>query len=170
MVSPFPDPRSAAALAAGTLLVGALALVSPPPAGAHAIESTLERLQSVTDGLMLSSSFSSGEPAADAVVRLVPPGGGSPIEVGRTDARGQLSFALPRGAQGDWELQIDGGPGHRDYLEMPVRKGHVQLEKLSRSGESPWRPGPATALAGGAVLLAGLVAQGWGRRRPGDPR
>jgi nickel transport protein len=52
------------------------------------------------------------------VVRLVPPNG-EPIEVGRTDASGQLRFQLPSNATPAWELQVDRGPGHRDYLELP---------------------------------------------------
>jgi nickel transport protein len=117
---------------------------------------------------MLSSAFSSGEPTANAAVRLVPPGGGSPIEVGRTNASGQLSFALPKGANGDWEVQVDGGPGHRDYLDMPVRQGRAQLDKLSHAIDTPWRLDRATALAAGGAALAGVVAQGWGRRKTLD--
>jgi hypothetical protein len=28
------------------------------------------------------------------------------------------------------DLQIDGGPGHRDYLEMPVQAGQVKLDEV----------------------------------------
>jgi nickel transport protein len=108
----------------------AAVLLSPGLARAHAIESSLTKVQSLSDQLLLQSHFSSGQPTADAVVRLVPPGGQA-VEVGRTDSRGQLSFALPSSASGDWELQVDGGPGHRDYLEMPVKAGQAQLDQLS---------------------------------------
>ena len=95
-----------------------LLLASAAPAHSHAIESSLERLSSLTDQLVLDSRFGNGEPADDAVVRLVPPNG-EPIELGRTDARGQLRFQLPSNATSAWELQVDRGPGHRDYLELP---------------------------------------------------
>jgi len=95
-----------------------LLLASAAPAHSHAIESSLERLSSLTDQLVLDSRFGNGEPANDAVVRLVPPNG-EPIEVGRTDASGQLRFQLPSNATSAWELQVDRGPGHRDYLELP---------------------------------------------------
>ena len=95
-----------------------LLLASAAPAHSHAIESSLERLSSLTDQLVLDSRFGNGEPADDAVVRLVPPNG-EPIEVGRTDASGQLRFQLPSNATSAWELQVDRGPGHRDYLELP---------------------------------------------------
>lgn len=107
-----------------------LALAHPQAASAHAIQTTLESLGSLSRAYMgsstgaagpsfaLASSFSTGAPVADASVRLMPPGG-TPIALGRTDARGQLNFQLPAGARADWEVQVDGGPGHRDYLELP---------------------------------------------------
>ncbi len=69
------------------------------------------------DTLQLESRFSSGEPAQSATVRLVPPQGEA-IVLGQTNAEGQLRFQLPRQAGSDWELQVDAGPGHRDYLEL----------------------------------------------------
>jgi len=59
---------------------------------------------------------------------VVPPNGGEPIEVGRTDANGQISFTLPEQAGADWEIQVDAGPGHRDYLELaPTEESAVPL-------------------------------------------
>ncbi|MFM7652446.1 MAG: hypothetical protein ACKO5M_05925, partial [Vulcanococcus sp.] len=78
-------------------LLGALLLLSPSLARAHGIQSSVTHLAGNTDQLLLQSAFSSGVPTADAVVRLVPPGG-QPLEVGRTDSQGQLSFALPKNA------------------------------------------------------------------------
>jgi hypothetical protein len=100
-----------------------LLLASAAPAHSHAIESSLERLSSLTDQMLLDSRFGNGEPADDAVVRLMPPNG-EPIEVGRTDASGQLRFQLPSNATSAWELQVDRGPGHRDYLELPGQHRH----------------------------------------------
>jgi nickel transport protein len=117
---------------------------------AHGIESRLSPLRGLSDALLLQSQFSNGEPTRDAVVRLVPPHG-EPLELGRTDQHGQLSFALPKGAHGSWELQVDGGPGHRDYLEMPLRRGQAQLDQVSE------QPRPARA-GGWLVGLSGLGA------------
>jgi nickel transport protein len=129
-------------------LIGVAGLaLAPGAARAHGIESSLDRLGGLSDRidftrtasgnrtasgsptasgsrapatqLQLESRFSSGLPASEAAVRLVPPDGGTPIELGRTDTRGQLTFALPARAGSDWELQVDAGPGHRDYLELP---------------------------------------------------
>ena len=122
MALSFSSPLRALALAL---------LLSPAAAQAHGIESSITRLQSLSDSLMLESRFSNGEPTSDAIVRLVAPDGQA-MELGRTDAEGQLSFALPKQANGDWELQVDGGPGHRDYLEMPVQQGQAQLDQISQ--------------------------------------
>ena len=129
-------------------------LLSPAAAQAHGIESSLTRLQSLSDGLMLQSQFSNGEPTSDAVVRLVAPDGQA-VELGRTNAEGQLSFALPKQANGDWELQVDGGPGHRDYLEMPVQQGQAQLDQIS---QRPLQHNPLTWLGalGATAMLLGL--------------
>jgi nickel transport protein len=118
-----------------TLVAFAGLLIAPGAACAHGIESNLERLGGLRAGvdfsrtasgnrapasrLQLQSNFSSGVPASEAAVRLVPPNGGTPIELGRTDTRGQLTFVLPTQASNDWEIQVDAGPGHRDYLELP---------------------------------------------------
>jgi nickel transport protein len=134
---------------------------APSPGWAHAIESSLERITALNDELMLESRFSNGEPADDAVVRLLPPGG-EPIEVGRTDASGRIRFSLPSQAAEDWEVQVDGGPGHRDYLEL--NETGAAAPSLGRRPAAPVR----TAISNPRlvndpwVLLAGLTLIGGG--------
>ncbi len=100
-----------------------LALWPGGPVQAHAIESSLERVTALNAsvaaeaGMRLESRFSTGEPAQHANVRLMPPSG-EPIELGQTDAAGQLLFSLPAATDTNWELQVDAGPGHRDYLDL----------------------------------------------------
>ena len=97
------------------------------PAKAHQIESALQYL----DGdLQLSSSFSNGEPTQGAVVRLLNADGTPGHELGRTDADGRLSLDLSSVSNGTVDLQVDGGPGHRDYLELPVHDGEVNLNEV----------------------------------------
>jgi nickel transport protein len=127
-------------------------LLSPAAASAHGIESSITRLESLTDSLVLESRFSNGEPTSDAVVRLVAPDGES-SELGRTNAQGQLSFALPKQANGEWELQVDGGPGHRDYLEMPVQQGQAKLDQISQSSHGSTPLGWLGTLGATAMLL-----------------
>lgn len=146
------------------LLAGGLILAAAPASFAHGIESSLERLAPLTDGrafqssraagrdLQLETRFSSGLPASDALVRLVPPDGGDGITVGRTDDQGRLTFALPSAARPDWELQVDAGPGHRDYLELPAPAGSPQAH-------AP-HPQPLTRLLANAGPLSALTLLG----------
>ena len=107
----------------GSVLHGAVLV----PAKAHQIESALHYL----DGdLQLSSSFSNGEPTQGAVVRLLNADGTPGQELGRTDAEGRLSLDLSSVGNGTVDLQVDGGPGHRDYLELPFRDGEVNLNEV----------------------------------------
>ena len=97
------------------------------PAKAHQIESALHYI----DGdLLLSSNFSNGEPTQGAVVRLLNADGTPGQELGRTDTEGRLSIDLSSVGNGTIDLQVDGGPGHRDYLELPVQDGEVDLNEV----------------------------------------
>ncbi|MEB3264822.1 MAG: hypothetical protein VKJ66_10665 [Synechococcus sp.] len=157
------------------------AALSPSAVRAHALETSLERLTSLNDGLMLESRFSSGEPVPEAQVRLIPPNGGEPILVGRTDLQGQLRFQLPAGvsASEPWEVQVDGGPGHRDYVELsedgqrtavpadPAQNLQADLRQHLRE-----TPLPVVSLGllslGGLVSLRGVLA--WKGRPAGGER
>ena len=114
-------------LAPLVLLSSALHGALLAPAKAHQIESALHYL----DGdLQLSSNFSSGEPTQGAVVRLLNADGTPRQELGRTDTEGRLSIDLSSVGNGTIDLQVDGGPGHRDYLEFPVQDGEVDLNEV----------------------------------------
>ncbi|MCP9930026.1 hypothetical protein KBY82_04425 [Cyanobium sp. AMD-g] len=148
-------------------LIGLASLVlAPSQARAHAIESSLERLTSLTDSLQLESQFSSGQPASDAAVRIVPPDGGPAIELGRTDASGRIVFTLPPQASRLWEVQVDAGPGHRDYLELPEPSATPpQPARVSRSHSYPQVEGWALVPPLGVLAVAGLA----GMLRPRRP-
>lgn len=137
------------------LLIGSLSLAAAPAARSHAIESSLERVSALNDQLLLQSRFGTGEPAGDAVVRLMPPGG-APLELGRTDAQGRLSFRLPSNAGADWELQVDGGPGHRDYLELPASSGPSAQVPLQHQPKLARRLNASPLQAAGLLGLAGM--------------
>jgi nickel transport protein len=148
-------------------LIGLASVVlAPSQVRAHAIESSLERLTSLSNSLRLESQFSSGQPASDAAVRLVPPDGGTPIEVGRTDAAGRIVFTLPPQASRQWEVQVDGGPGHRDYLELPEPVATPSVPaRVSRSHPYPRIEGWAYLPPLGVLAVAGLA----GMLRPRRP-
>jgi nickel transport protein len=125
----------------GTLCAG--------PGRAHGIQSELEKVSPLSEQVrrefLLQSEFSTGEPAGDAAVRLWRPDGET-IDMGRTDAEGRLRFELPRGLSEEWEVQVDAGPGHRDYLELAEAGGN---QALSEEGG-----GPTQAAASGGGLLS----------------
>jgi nickel transport protein len=148
-------------------LIGLASLVlAPVQVRAHGIESSLERLTSLSDSLRLESQFSSGQPASDAAVRIVPPDGGTPIELGRTDAAGRIVFTLPPQASRQWEVQVDAGPGHRDYLELPEPAAtSPQPAPVSRSHPYPLVEGWAFLPPLGVLAVAGLA----GMLRPRRP-
>lgn len=142
-----------------------------PPGGIHGL---LKSVASGTpaadgDGIALQSRFSSGVPAADAAVRLLPSNGGEPIELGRTDAEGKFRFQLPSEARGDWEIQVDAGPGHRDYLELtptaaPGVLGVSPEQRMSRLRHDVLAALPGSFRHGAApwVLLGSLGTLGLG--------
>ena len=111
---------------ASLLLFGGLGAI---PVQAHQIESALNYLNGE---LELSSNFSNGEPTQGAVVRLLNADGSAGQELGRTDQSGRLTLDLDTVEDGIVDLQIDGGPGHRDYLEIasPGRTGQARRSRV----------------------------------------
>lgn len=140
-------------------LIGLAGLVlAPAQVRAHGIESSLERLTSLSNSMRLESQFSSGQPASDAAVRIVPPDGGPAIELGRTDAAGSIVFTLPPQASRQWEVQVDAGPGHRDYLELPEPSATPpQPARVSRSHPYPQKEAWAFLPPLGVLAMAGLA-------------
>jgi hypothetical protein len=135
-----------------------LAGLAPTAVRSHGIESSLNYL---SGSLELSSGFSTGEPAQGAIVRLLQADGSPGQELGRMDADGKLTLTLPTLIDGEVDLQVDGGPGHRDYLTLPIRKGRVQIDAVS---QAPISSRPWLALLGGAGAGISLALLGRVRR------
>jgi nickel transport protein len=163
--SRLPVLLAAAALCLGPIAVRAHGIQTEIHGHDH--QSTLQA--SSADGpaggpLQLHSTFSNGEPVRGATVRLIAADSTSPVVIGRTDAEGRLAFVLPARSGRDAEIEVDGGAGHRDW---------IQLSELS-SGRLQASTGPATTLRGsllslapmlGLGLLGGLVIAGLRRQR-----
>ena len=141
------------------LLLGGctLAVLVTPVVHAHGIESTLERLgrSTLNSPYQLDSKFSTGAPARDAAVRMVSPTGDTSVTLGHTNGDGQLTFTLPVQAKADWEVQVDAGPGHRDYLELP---GTTPGALHSQAVSSPVQALARRASSLGALALLGALA------------
>lgn len=193
LVTHRSTPHRPAAIA-GALITAAISLGSGSAVQAHGIESSLQRLDSLNPSvqwapaaanaatgtnatalaagttLRLESHYSSGLPAQDALVRLVPPNGGTPIEVGYTNAQGQLRFRLPAGARPDWEVQVDAGPGHRDYLDLPSQTPGATAQHHQPGLFTMLAQHGATLVPGmiGGVAMVGVLSGLWLRRRRGS--
>ena len=134
-----------------------LGVMAGQQAQAHGIESALRYL----DGkLELSSSFSTGEPVEGAAVRLLNADGTPGDELGQIGANGQLVLTLPNLVEGVLDLQVDGGPGHRDYLELPIRQGSVLLDEVVQT-QNQFTALSAFAWLGAPALLglSGLMVK-----------
>ncbi|MGC6483969.1 MAG: hypothetical protein ACON4T_10480 [Synechococcus sp.] len=134
-----------------------LGLFLPVAGHAHALESSLRY---INGELQLSSNFSTGDAAAGATVRLLQADGSPGKELGQMDSNGMLTLALPAVKQGILDVQIDGGPGHRDYLSLPMDGGVVQLDAVSQEERMHlgWlavlgAAGATTGLYSGTVLV-----------------
>ena len=149
----MPRPFRHLLLAAAAVSLAGLA---PAEVRSHGIESSLNYL---SGSLELSSGFSTGEPAQGAIVRLLQADGSPGKELGRMDADGKLTLTLPALDDGEVDLQVDGGPGHRDYLTLPIRRGQVQIDAVSQAPSSgrPWLVLLGGAGAGMSMALLGRV-------------
>jgi nickel transport protein len=141
---------------AAAMLSMALGLAAGP-ATAHGLESSLERVADLTSTFALRSQFSTGVPAAGAAVSLVAPTGQT-VALGHTDAQGQLRFRLPAAVDGSWEVRVDQGPGHRDYLELPGGAADGAAARTFH-GLKRWSSPPSLAWGGVALVLVGALVR-----------
>ena len=132
--------------------------MAPLPALSHAIETHFSGLGSGSL-LELESSFSSGEPVSNAEVRLLSHDGERTIHLGSTDADGRFSATLPELDSNNWDLVIDGGIGHRDYL------GLDEGMEMSAGGRRSLLFAMASLLSA-TLAVTGSISYGQRQRRP----
>ena len=96
------------------LLIGA---ALQPSVKAHGVETSFSGLEA-SGLLQFRSHFSTGEPLVNAEVRLQSPDGSESLKLGRSGSDGRFKAKRPALANREWEVVVDGGPGHRDYLEL----------------------------------------------------
>lgn len=174
----------------------AITLLNALPGHSHAVESSLEQIternRSLSgaeqppaaadapqpqQGLRIHSRFSTGEPVRDAAVRLLAPDG-SRHDLGHTDGSGRLDFVLPEQVSRAWEVQVDAGPGHRDFIELAevfaadsddggAATPRLQAGAWQRHRLGHWLRDHATWGIGGGLGLGVTAAAGmlvWRRR------
>ena len=132
--------------------------MAPLPALSHAIETQFSGLGSGSL-LELESSFSSGEPVSNAEVRLLSHDGERTIPLGSTDTDGRFSATLPELDSNNWDLVIDGGIGHRDYLgldeDMEISAGSRRSLMVAMA-----------SLLSATLAVTGSISYGQRQRRP----
>ena len=134
-----------------------LALLMPSRGLAHAVQTDVSSLLP-SGAINLRTSFSSGEPLAHAPVRLESHDGSRRISLGETDADGRFAGELPALDSEAWDVVIDGGIGHRDYLGLDESwPSNEALMGLLHNG----------GLLGATLALTGLsLRHGQRQRRP----
>ncbi len=109
------------------LTAGFFSITQCNTAEAHGIESSLNYLNG---NLVLQSIFSNGEPVKGATVRIMKSYGVPQKKLGNINEFGKLILSIPNIIEGDLDIQIDGGSGHRDYLLLPIRSGKVLIDQV----------------------------------------
>ena len=71
-------------------------------------------------------------------------------------------MTLPELADGRVDLQVDGGPGHRDYLTLPLQQGQVNLDEVVMGPGG--RDNLNWAMAPALVGIVGLMVRVRGTR------
>ena len=112
------------------LICASLLAVMADQAMGHSVET--DYLLSPDNGLALDVNFSTGEPLAEAPVKIYSPDNPEePWMEGETDENGQFSFLPEDGIEGEWTVEI-GEKSHADFLSVPVKDDGIQLEQISQ--------------------------------------
>ncbi len=119
-------------------------ILQPRITNAHSIESSLKY---INGNLELYSGFSDGIPAEGAVVRIISPNGKQMQKIGKMNSQGKLNLILPKIKEGSLDIQVDAGPGHRDYLLLPFHSGKVQIEKVVKTVDEDLFPTKLASLS-----------------------
>ena len=125
----------------------------PAPAAAHAMHADV----TVADAVTLLAYFEEDVPAEFAEVQVTD-ADGAVVASGKTDARGLWTFPKPK--PGAYTLTVK-LIGHMATREFRVA-GEPDAPQVFYTG---WRPNKAVALTAGVVLLLGMSAVSWFRRR-----
>lgn len=137
-------------------LVFASALLLPAQqALAHSVQT--DYLLSGDRSLALDVTFSTGEPLADAIVKIYSPDNLSePWMEGKTDENGQFNFHPDQELEGEWTLEI-GEYSHADILSVPVEKEGIQIDDISQEdSETVFAQNPLTLKTSPAQAVTGL--------------
>ena len=127
---------------------------------AHGVEGWAEK----AEAWCVTAMYDDGEPMGYAAVEVTSPASGIAFQTGRTDGNGQFAF-LPN-TEGDWEVVVEDGMGHRLALDIPV-SGDVDEEETAAPTVSTTRQNRPMGVVAGISVIFGLCGffYGWKARR-----
>ncbi|WP_080811828.1 carboxypeptidase-like regulatory domain-containing protein [Halomicronema hongdechloris] len=139
----------------------------PAKALAHAVETHYV----LDDVLEFQSTYSTGEPMAEATVEIYAPNNSEePWLVTTTDELGRFSFLPDASLPGDWDVVIR-QEGHGDILTVPVEAdGGIDVDAIVNrlSQDIHYAATPALLASSTAVGLGGIALAFSRRRRMSD--
>ena len=137
-----------------SFLLSVMLLLIPCGLLAHGVKG---EIAAGTGAMIITARYSTNEVMSYAATTIRPPSGEMDFQTGRTDQNGRFCFFPDR--DGDWEVTVDDGMGHRLKMTVPVG-GHGSLTSEPVAAPSN-RNSPslyANALSGLGVIFG---ISGW---------
>ena len=103
------------------LLITITLLLIPCGVSAHGVKGEIAE---GTGAMIITARYSNNDVMSYAATTIRPPSGEMDFQTGRTDRNGRFCFFPDR--DGDWEVTVDDGMGHRLKMAVPVG-GHGSL-------------------------------------------
>ncbi len=115
----------------GSLLTLSATLGIASAAWGHSVE-TDYFVDLFSDELAFTSTYSTGEPMAEATVTIYAPNNPDiPWQEGTTDEGGNFAFLPDESIPGDWRIEFGQG-GHQDIWVIPVTGNGIDYENISQ--------------------------------------
>ncbi|MEM8604488.1 MAG: carboxypeptidase regulatory-like domain-containing protein [Cyanobacteria bacterium P01_H01_bin.121] len=139
------------------VLAAALSVATVPAVQAHQVE-TNYGIDLFTSDLSFQSVYSSGEPMADAEVRVyAPTDSEEPWLETETDAEGYFTFLPDESIVGTWRIEIQ-QDGHMDILDVPVGAAGLEFQNITRQTGTDIHYAEIPAAITWAWVVGGLSA------------
>lgn len=110
----------------------------------HGVQDVVDRCP----GYMVTAAYGDGEPMDYAAVEIKAPDSEIAFQSGRTDRNGCFMFQPDR--QGQWQVEVKDGMGHRLALDLQVT-GDTAPKETGRQ-----KPGTSTDMSRTAKVICGL--------------
>ncbi|EFK10381.1 conserved domain protein [delta proteobacterium NaphS2] len=137
-----------------SLLLSIMLLLIPCGLLAHGVKG---KITAGTGATVVTARYSTNDVMSYAATTIRPPSGEMDFQTGRTDRNGRFCFFPDR--DGDWEVTVDDGMGHRLKMTVPVGRDRsltndLEAASLDRNSPSLY----ANALSGLGIIFG---VSGW---------